>query len=218
MENFSNKKKREFDESITDPNSRFQMYIEKMREQEKNTLTIRHFLSVRLIVGKIDFQKLYDEYIDAPMKDQIEESRTTDNLQNAKLHECILKQNEPTTEFIIKIIVENILDLCKENQFVLGLLNGQPHYFNNYYYVEINEILMRELLSDISKRNGVKNNEDYHFIDELYWSFRNELTPFSSRLKSYKERGKKLIKLPKRIINKEDYYFITKSYKKPSNT
>jgi len=174
-------------------------YISEKQVREENLLTIRHFLSVRFVVKRIDFQKLYD--------DQIEED---------KLHECDLKQNEPTIEFVIKNIIKNILDICKENQFVLGILNGQPHYFNNYYYVEINEVLLKNLLSDISKRNGVKNNEDCLFINDLYWSLIKELIPFPSKLKSYKERGVKLTKIPKRIINQEDCYFKNKSYKKPS--
>jgi len=182
-------------------------YLLEENKKYKSQKQERCFLSVRFVVAKIDFQKLYN--------DQIEKSRTTDNLQNAKLHECNLKQNEPIIKFVIMNIIKNILDICKENQFELGILNGQPHYFNNYYYVEINEVLLKNLLSDISKRNGVRNYEDFFFINDLYRSLTNELIPFSSKFKSYKEKGVKLTKIPKRILNQEDCYFKNKSYKKP---
>lgn len=176
----------------------------KRQEEKENTLTIRHFLSIRFIMEKIDFEKLYNIHI--------EESRVTNNLQDSKFHKSASKQNEPTTEFIIMTIITNILDLCKENRFELGLIYGQPHYFNNYYYVEINKTLLWELLSYISKRNGVKNYEDRFFIDELCRSFTNELIQFPRRQKSYKETGVKRTKLPKRRrTDQGDYHFKNRS-------
>lgn len=207
MEYFDNNKSSkqvDYEDYMSRLNNWSQYAQKRQQEENVNMLTIRHFLSIRFIVETIDFQKLYNSHI--------EESRITSDLQGTKFHERTSKQNEPTTEFIIMTITSTILDLCKENQFELGLIYGQPHYFNNYYYVEINKPLLWELLSDISKRNGVKNYEDRFFIDELCRSFTNELIQFPRRQKSYKEKGVKRTKLPKRRrTDQGDYHFKNRS-------
>ena len=218
MENLSNERRIEIEDLIE-----YQARVDNLhrqdkedeQEQKEKTLTIKHFLSIRLIMEKIDFQKLFHDHLDALIKFQFESSRTRSKFQRIRKYQSFIKKIGYDDEFIIKTIVINILDLCEKNQFKLGLLNKRPHYFNNHCYVEINKMLMKELLSDISKRNGVKNYDDYHFINSLYARFIDKLIPFSTTGKSYKEKGWKLTIMPKRIVTHADCYF-TRIVLKPS--
>ena len=103
---------------------------------------------------------------------------------------------------------------------MLGKLYYKPHYYNNYDYVQINEVLLKNLLSDIARRSGVENYNDPNFKDSMYNDFYYKLSPFqknpySPKLKSIKEEGRNFTKVPKENNSSDDDYFqVTNMIKK----
>jgi putative DNA primase/helicase len=135
-------------------------------------------------VGKVDFQILaFPEIIElrAELKEARMKCKDPDGSYTAtpegsiavqemgKIEDKITKL-KPTQKHFVVYGVDNLLNLCKANQWRLAAQHGRVYVYNGAYWQAVDENDLKQFLGQALEKMGVR------FVDAKHFRFRDDLT------------------------------------------
>ena len=137
-------------------NTRFVNYTTRLIKLIPSKKSLNELLEA---IDTIDFLLAY--YQDTEMEEfilSLRDELTSSKDYNRKIEiKETLKRLEPKIETKEAIIIDNLLVISEKKGISLGTINNLPYYFNNYYWELVTEDFMKDYLSKVAEKSGIKH-------------------------------------------------------------
>ena len=142
-------------------------------EDWTDKLTINDFIHILDTLELIDFQEIFYKdtgyYDDIAIKRKIYEDLPDD--EKAEYKKMDIDSMDPSDDKKLEILGTKLKERLEYFDFRIYVINDRPHYYNNYYWAEIDKSFLMSLLSKLARKNKIKSANNKSFLSDFYWYF-----------------------------------------------